>query len=546
MGGWISDAYAEKKMVCTITVNSADEKEMFRRYLPSDTFDFVELVERGRPDWLGSACRKGIRCDLLVISGHFDDGTEFYSGRTDARESLPVDVLQRASCSNSCPGLFSQLKEVYLFGCNTLDSGARRSASAEIARSLVRSGYSPGEAERISSVLNERYGDSNRDRMRQIFSDVPVIYGFSAKAPLGASAGPMLERYFQSGAGGEIGSGRASSKLVGVFAASSMTVTSGLSEVEPQAVFQRDVCGLSDERSSAAQKLDFVHRFMKREMAEVRMFLDYIEKYAATLTEAERQTPDVSRALAEIAADKSARARYLEFARDADEPAVRARMLRVARDLGWLSADQQRTELMRMISERVAAGSVGPADVELVCTLNQDRALGEAAERLQLSPAQADQVPNAAMLACLGSSEGHARMLRALTSSSVEDVRIAQVYFRHRPIAEAEELRSVARGIARMSGSEAQVGALETLAAYALSDRESLEELVRLLLAATSVDVQRAIAGVLVRSDYVAIAKPELVRALRRHRIKPTESDDLVDVLIRRLQSAIRAPKQGA
>ncbi len=103
-----------------------------------------------------------------------------------------------------------------------------RSASAEIGRSLVRSGHSPADAERLSRVLNERHGESNRDRMRQIFKDVPVIYGFSSKAPLGRTAGPLLERYFQSGAGGEIGSGRASAKLLGLFAPSSMTVTAGL------------------------------------------------------------------------------------------------------------------------------------------------------------------------------------------------------------------------------------------------------------------------------------------------------------------------------
>jgi hypothetical protein len=36
--------------VCTITVNSSDEKETFRRHLPSAKYQFVELVERGRPD----------------------------------------------------------------------------------------------------------------------------------------------------------------------------------------------------------------------------------------------------------------------------------------------------------------------------------------------------------------------------------------------------------------------------------------------------------------------------------------------------------------
>src|SRR5438132_11819971 len=100
-GIWTDDASADKKTVCTITVNSADEKEAFRRSLPPDKFQFVELVERGRPDWLASACRQRIRCDVLVISGHFDAGTEFYSDRLDAREFLPVEEMERVSCSES-------------------------------------------------------------------------------------------------------------------------------------------------------------------------------------------------------------------------------------------------------------------------------------------------------------------------------------------------------------------------------------------------------------------------------------------------------------
>jgi hypothetical protein len=42
---------AEPQTVCTITVNSADEKESFRRHLPASKYRFVELVERGRADW---------------------------------------------------------------------------------------------------------------------------------------------------------------------------------------------------------------------------------------------------------------------------------------------------------------------------------------------------------------------------------------------------------------------------------------------------------------------------------------------------------------
>src|SRR4030095_13362912 len=132
---WAHDTHAEKKTVCTITVNSADEKEAFRRNLPPDKYQFVELVERGRPDWLESACRQGVRCDVLVVSVHCDGGNEFFADNVGASEFLPVDEMERVSCSASCPGLFSQLKEVYLFGCNKLNAGANKSASAEVVRS---------------------------------------------------------------------------------------------------------------------------------------------------------------------------------------------------------------------------------------------------------------------------------------------------------------------------------------------------------------------------------------------------------------------------
>ena len=103
MGG-ATDIHAAPRTVCTITVNSSDEKEMFRQRLPKDQYQFVELVERGRPDWLASACSQGVRCDILVISGHFDGVTEFYSDQVAASEYLPVAEMERASCSESCPG----------------------------------------------------------------------------------------------------------------------------------------------------------------------------------------------------------------------------------------------------------------------------------------------------------------------------------------------------------------------------------------------------------------------------------------------------------
>jgi hypothetical protein len=129
---------ADKKTVCTITVNSADEKETFQRHLPASNYEFVELVERGRPDWLASSCRKAVACDVLIVSAHFDGGNSFFSDQLETSEYLTVNELERVSCSDSCPTLFSRLQEVYLFGCNTLNPAPLSSASSEIVRSLVR------------------------------------------------------------------------------------------------------------------------------------------------------------------------------------------------------------------------------------------------------------------------------------------------------------------------------------------------------------------------------------------------------------------------
>jgi hypothetical protein len=474
---------------------------------------------------------------VLLISGHFDGGDEFYSDRVDARESLPVDEMERVSCSDSCPGLFAQLKEVYLFGCNTLNADKLSSPSADVTRALLRSGHSAADAEHVAQLLDARQADSNRDKMRMIFKDVPVIYGFSSKAPLGAKAGPLLERYFRSGAA-SIGSGRPNEKLIGLFAASSMTVASGSTDADSQAGYRRDMCQFADDRLSPAQRVAFVHALLRRDVAEVRTFLDPLEKYAGSLTPADRMDTAVSNGLAEIAADTQARQRWLEFARDADEPAMRARMIELAARLGWLSPSARQAELARLVRDLYARTEVGSADVELACTLNRDQVLDSSLDGIAAPPRGGD-VAHTALLACSGSSTARAGLIDALTAGRDRDVAIAQVYLKHHPIADVDDLRAVALRITRMSDVDAQIRALDTLAEHRLSDRESLESLARLFPVAKTVDVQRAIAGILIRSDYEAIAKPDLVRALREKRLKSPDGQDLIDVLIRRMQASL-------
>jgi hypothetical protein len=529
-------AVAQKQTVCTITINSPDEKESFRRFLPEARFQFVELVERGRPDWLTSACSAAVACDVLIISGHYDGGNEFFSDRLDVREYLPVAELERVSCSGSCPALFARLKEVYLFGCNTLNPDPQSGASAEVIRSLVREGHSPKEAKRQLQSLSAAHGESSRDRMRQLFNDVPVIYGFSSVAPVGPIAASMLSRYFRANGVRQVASGRPSASLLGGFAPFGLSVTDGLIDDEPQAAARHDMCQFADDRVSDAAQLTFVHQLLQRHVGEARLYLDRIQRLMSSLDAAARRTPAVAKALEDIARDTRARTRFLAHARAADQPPVRARLLELARDLGWLSEDELWEELALMLGELQSRTTVGVAEVGLACSLNREKQLEGTFNRRVAPGSAADDVPHAAVRACLGSSEGHARTLQGLISANEVDVQIAQVYLRHRPITDPDELRRVAANIARMAPSEAQVQALGALGRHYLSDPEILALLTRLFAQTSSAAVQAAIAGILIRADLSAIAGAKLANTLQANRRALPAQDDIINALIRRLQ----------
>jgi hypothetical protein len=374
--------------------------------------------------------------------------------------------------------------------------------------------------------------------MRRIFMNVPVIYGFSSVAPLGPAAATLLGRYLQSSSIAEVGSGRASPRLLGHFATESMIAVSGFRESDPQAVYRHEACQFVDDRLSPAEKLGFVHRLLRRDMADVRMFLERIEGMFATLSESERRTPPFLQALGDIAHDDAARERYMRFADDADQPQIRARMIRLAGALGWLSPAEERAELGRMIGDLVARNAVRASEVDLICSLNGDQALDPERDRLPLSRSPAGTLGRAAAVACLGSAEGRARVLEALTSPEEAEVAIAEAYLGHRPIADVGDLRAVVSAITRMTGSGAQIRALNTLARHRLNDRQSLDDLARLFPAAESVDVQRAIAAVFIRAEYQLLPKPEFVRVLSQSRLKSRDGGDIIDVLIRRLQAS--------
>ncbi len=523
-----------RQTVCTITVNSPDEKETFRRFLPPARYNFVELVERGRPDWLAKSCRAGVRCDVLIVSGHFDGANEFFSDQLEVHEYLPVSELERVSCNASCPGLFSQLREVYLFGCNTLNPQPQVDATAEIVRSLVREGHSTKEAERELQEMTALHGESSRDRMRQIFAGVPVIYGFASTAPLGPLAATTLDRHFRAGGARQVGTGRVSTGLLSRFSTFSLAAAPGLTPRDPQADARADMCQFADDRSAPAAKLSFVHQVLQRHAAESRLYLDRIQRLTTALDDRTRAQPAVKQALDQIAHDDEARTRFLAYARAAEQPTLRLRMLDLAQQLGWLDPADRWQELALMLGDLQARQVVGPTEIELACQLNRQQEVdGLFARRIGAD----DDVAHAAVRACLGSSEARERVLQALLGPNEADVRVAQLYLRQRPITDATELRRLAAGIERMPASEAQVHALEALAHHYLSDAEIVAGLQRLYAATPSAAVQVAIAGILMRADRKALARPQLLQSLVADRRRTPGGENMIDALIRRLQA---------
>ena len=524
-------ARAEPRTVCTVTVNSADEREAFRDLLPKDQYRFVELAERGRRDWLGAACHAQVRCDVLVISGHFA-GTDFYSSQHG--EHLPVEEIERVACSDSCPDLFSRLKEVYLFGCDTLKAEPVKSAAPEIVRGLVRAGRTPAEAAQLARMMSERHAESARERMRRAFPGAPVIYGFSSLAPYGRVAGPMLRAYLQGPSAGAVGTGEVSRALLKLFGPSSMVATEGARAGDPGDDYRAEACRYRDERMTAAGRLALMHRALAADMPEVRMEFDRVEKFFASLGDDERASPGFEAASAALSGDAAARASYLGVVRDTQDPALRVRMIALAGRVGWLTPAGERAEVAAAIADVLASGTAGFGEVEMVCALNGDRSLDSELARFGVARVPSTAA-NAAALACLGNPESHLRTVRALASANEDDVRVAQAYLRHRPIADAAELREVAAGIAAMNPSAAQARALEALARLHVTDAETLDRLARLFARSTSLAVQRAIAEVFIRSG--ADGSPELAALFRERRVRSGAGEDLIDVLIRRMRS---------
>lgn len=111
--------FSQAETICSMTFNSNNEINLFKKY-HSKGNEFVELLNPTSPEveidpvnynnsniykyfskpkseyWLSGLCQKRIKCDTLVISGHF--AMQFFGDLIN--EELYLQTMEKLSCSN--------------------------------------------------------------------------------------------------------------------------------------------------------------------------------------------------------------------------------------------------------------------------------------------------------------------------------------------------------------------------------------------------------------------------------------------------------------
>lgn len=189
-------AWTAPKRICTMTLNSADEKEALQQ-LYGHHAEITELVpQQGKnPRWLQDACNSGIECDVLLVSGHFG-GVFFGEG---VSTTLDLKDLERLSCENSCPGILKKPKDIFLMGCNTLSTKSPDKRSIEeYVEVLIKNGFPRDLAERVAFARYSEFGMSISQIFSSAFPNAQRLHGFASTGPLGKVAAPLMKQALKS------------------------------------------------------------------------------------------------------------------------------------------------------------------------------------------------------------------------------------------------------------------------------------------------------------------------------------------------------------
>jgi hypothetical protein len=332
---------AKPLTVCTLAFHGPDEVRTFEEHLRPPDFEHVRIGASAakQTSWLGDACRAGLDCDVVVMSGEF--GGRFFG---NYGFSVGLSDLEEASCDPACAGLFHAPREVFLLACNTLATKDQDERTPrDYLRVLLDHGFEQAAAERVVQMRYGPIGPSFRESLRRVFMGVPRIYGFSSVAPRGAVTAPMLERYFRSSGSYATyleRTGRRvdrNASLRAAFAGTSFVQEAGLAAGDPGATDRDLVCRLYDERTSVADRLRIASQVMNR--ADFLTFLPTMEVFLRR--HPAEKFDDVERAsFAAMQEKTAARDEVLRLARELEVSAVKLEVAHFARHMGWMTADE--------------------------------------------------------------------------------------------------------------------------------------------------------------------------------------------------------------
>ncbi len=432
------------KTVCTVTINSADEKQAFQKYLGNQNFRFVELTdysqartkeERGS-DWFQRACESGIQCDMIVMSGHFAGG--FFG---DSGFSLSPFLLEEFSCQNRCDGILKHPKEVFFFGCNTLAMKTADSRTpAQYLRVLLEDGISRNDAERIVQARYGDLGDSMLGVMKRSFSGIPRLYGFNTKAPLGKQIRPYLEQYFQAIPNYEahldqipdlksLQPDELNTVLANLLSQKGLVQTPGLKSTDAAYPFSQNICRLHTLNTDMSAKLSVIKEMLSGESRKLYIpsTVGFLKKNIETI----QNDAAATQVLGAMRTDSNLKSAIQAIEDEQKSDILRVDVLFLQWAIGWLSKDEFDGKVKSLLKPTLLDLSV--ENIDKLCAINND-GYGVNVRLEDFNQAQLVTQQGAMALHCLRTSD------ERITKAFLPLLTSPQLYFVSRLIAAAKLL----------------------------------------------------------------------------------------------------------
>lgn len=363
----------DKFTICAITINSDDEKKIFQAQAakyPQKFNPVVELTDLG-DDWFSKSCSSGIRCDQLVISGHF--GGDFFG---ESGKSLSLQELEKAGCSKTCEGILNQPYEVFLFGCNTLSGKEKDSRTPDqYLQVLLRDGIPLAQAE---LVVQSRYGvigDTHKASMQRAFSgEKKQLYGFDSIGPSGKNVKGFLNNYFSKiSSASHLEKQQAKRIMNQVDMGNKILAESLKSTAFAQCAGADDgdekmkkVCGLLDVRKSNEEKLDLTIELLGQE--EFLLYLPAINIFMKDINNQYSLTDSEKASLELIKNNEVIKRQILGLIDVSKGFGLKMEWTILAQNMGYLSQEEASERLSFEVA-KVFSKPLADSDVDVMCSI---------------------------------------------------------------------------------------------------------------------------------------------------------------------------------